>query len=142
VSTLGDLVRTSNGWTPGRDREPGAPSWSIFDGPADQDANEKRLRQGCKRLALRLNRGDRQMFVEAARRQLIEEIQAYLATRAPTAVPAQTTGFFKGIGLCILAILGGLVVGAILGKLARSNFGHLLFRSLCRGLIYRAVRAF
>jgi hypothetical protein len=135
--TLGDLICTANHWQPGMGRTPSAPSWSIFDDRPGQDATERAVRQGCKLLATRIDRNAGETLVESARRQLTDAVHAYIAARTP-APPAPKVGWLGYIGICLAAIIGGL----LLGRFLRSNFGHFLFRSLCRGLIYRAVRAF
>ena len=132
---LGDLVRLANQW------QPGAASWAVFDDRPGQDTTERAIRQGCKLLALRIDRNAGETLIGSARRQLTDAVNAYIAARTP-APPARKVGWLAYFGICLAAIVGGLILGTILGKLARSDSGRFLIGSLCRGLVYRMVRAF
>jgi hypothetical protein len=48
----------------------------------------------------------------------------------------------KDVALCAIALPAGLILGTVLGKVARSHFGRYIAHSIVRGLIYRQVGAF
>jgi hypothetical protein len=79
-------------------------------------------------------------MIESARLALAADCQSYINARTQ-ATPASAGGFFHQLGMCLIAIVGGLLVGLVAGRLARTDTGRFMIRSAIRGFIYRAVGA-
>jgi ABC-type amino acid transport system permease subunit len=136
--TIGNVIRAANHW------QRGCRDWQIFDVPASADQYLTAVLKSAKILATRIDRQADSALIESARHHLISDAQAYITSRQPAAAEASQAprrGFWHTVGLCIIAVIGGLIVGSIAGKLARSQTGGYVLRSAVRCLIYKGVGA-
>src|SRR6476620_2894452 len=131
-----DALRLANSWQKGCGR------WNDFTPPEGCDHPTKLLYDACSLLAHAMETGDAAKIARE-RTYAVHIAHYYAASRTavqeaadePTLSYKLTHGFAY-LCTCLMAIVLGLVVGHVIGKVARSNMGSYVFRSTVRAFIY------